>query len=195
MRDYWSYCGEIEKLDVMRFPDTGRFKGIALHHLCRGAVSQGGGIGLPTEPHCQLQFQHLDPLLKAACNLGAALTGERVPRSPEVSWYEAGRADDQGRALCVHWPKGTSAEDLHCPEREAKTTPILHQRYRNFLAQCLLQHCSLTQAPVNPFFQTCMLVFLHYQDFFKTRCAREYTSSAVDYALGGGGGRLVLYEV
>ena len=29
MRDYWSYCGEIEKLDVMRFPDSGRFKGIA----------------------------------------------------------------------------------------------------------------------------------------------------------------------
>ena len=29
VRDYWSYCGEIEKLNVMRFPDTGRFKGIA----------------------------------------------------------------------------------------------------------------------------------------------------------------------
>ncbi|EIE27417.1 RNA-binding domain-containing protein [Coccomyxa subellipsoidea C-169] len=27
--DYWSYCGEIESLDLMRFPDTGRFKGIA----------------------------------------------------------------------------------------------------------------------------------------------------------------------
>lgn len=29
MRDYWSYCGEIEDMDLMRFPDTGRFKGIA----------------------------------------------------------------------------------------------------------------------------------------------------------------------
>lgn len=29
MREYWSYCGEIESLDLMRFPDTGRFKGIA----------------------------------------------------------------------------------------------------------------------------------------------------------------------
>ena len=29
IREYWSYCGEIEDLDVMRFPDTGRFKGIA----------------------------------------------------------------------------------------------------------------------------------------------------------------------
>lgn len=28
MWDYWSYCGEIESLDMMRFPDTGRFKGI-----------------------------------------------------------------------------------------------------------------------------------------------------------------------
>ncbi|KAK9820477.1 hypothetical protein WJX72_010755 [[Myrmecia] bisecta] len=29
IREYWSYCGEIEDLDIMRFPDTGRFKGIA----------------------------------------------------------------------------------------------------------------------------------------------------------------------
>ena len=29
VREYWSYCGEIEELDLMRFPDTGRFKGIA----------------------------------------------------------------------------------------------------------------------------------------------------------------------
>ncbi|CAK0785027.1 hypothetical protein CVIRNUC_008232 [Coccomyxa viridis] len=26
--DYWGYCGDIESLDLMRFPDTGRFKGI-----------------------------------------------------------------------------------------------------------------------------------------------------------------------
>lgn len=29
MREYWSYCGEIEDMDLMRFPDTNRFKGIA----------------------------------------------------------------------------------------------------------------------------------------------------------------------
>lgn len=29
MREYWSYCGEIESLSLMRFPDTNRFKGIA----------------------------------------------------------------------------------------------------------------------------------------------------------------------
>ena len=29
VREYWSYCGEIEAVDLMRFPDTGRFKGIA----------------------------------------------------------------------------------------------------------------------------------------------------------------------
>ena len=29
MREFWSECGAIEALDVMRFPDTGRFKGIA----------------------------------------------------------------------------------------------------------------------------------------------------------------------
>ncbi|KAK9866702.1 hypothetical protein WJX84_003840 [Apatococcus fuscideae] len=29
IREYWTYCGEIEEMDLMRFPDTGRFKGIA----------------------------------------------------------------------------------------------------------------------------------------------------------------------
>ncbi len=29
MRDYWGYCGEVADLDLMRFPDTGRFRGIA----------------------------------------------------------------------------------------------------------------------------------------------------------------------
>lgn len=29
VREYWEYCGPIEALDVMVFPDTGRFKGIA----------------------------------------------------------------------------------------------------------------------------------------------------------------------
>ncbi|KAK9840037.1 hypothetical protein WJX74_002389 [Apatococcus lobatus] len=29
IREYWSYCGDIEEMDLMRFPDTGRFKGIA----------------------------------------------------------------------------------------------------------------------------------------------------------------------
>lgn len=29
MREYWSYCGEIESLDILTFPDTGRFRGIA----------------------------------------------------------------------------------------------------------------------------------------------------------------------
>ena len=26
--EYWGYCGEIESLDMMTFPDTGRFRGI-----------------------------------------------------------------------------------------------------------------------------------------------------------------------
>lgn len=29
IREYWSYCGEVESLDAMTFPDTGRFRGIA----------------------------------------------------------------------------------------------------------------------------------------------------------------------
>lgn len=28
IREYWGYCGEIESLDMMTFPDSGRFKGI-----------------------------------------------------------------------------------------------------------------------------------------------------------------------
>lgn len=26
--EYWGYCGDIESLDMMTFPDTGRFRGI-----------------------------------------------------------------------------------------------------------------------------------------------------------------------
>ena len=29
IREFWNFCGPIESLDVLRFPDTGRFKGIA----------------------------------------------------------------------------------------------------------------------------------------------------------------------
>jgi hypothetical protein len=29
VREYWGYCGEVADLDLMRFPDTGRFRGIA----------------------------------------------------------------------------------------------------------------------------------------------------------------------
>jgi nucleolin len=29
VREYWAWCGEVESLDLMRFPDTGRFRGIA----------------------------------------------------------------------------------------------------------------------------------------------------------------------
>ncbi|KAK9837126.1 hypothetical protein WJX81_004857 [Elliptochloris bilobata] len=29
VREYWSYCGDVADLDLMRFPDSGRFKGIA----------------------------------------------------------------------------------------------------------------------------------------------------------------------
>ena len=29
VQEYWEYCGPIESLDIMTFPDTGRFKGIA----------------------------------------------------------------------------------------------------------------------------------------------------------------------
>ena len=29
VREYWSWCGEIESMSLLRFPDTGRFRGIA----------------------------------------------------------------------------------------------------------------------------------------------------------------------
>jgi nucleolin len=29
VREYWSWCGEVESIDLMTFPDSGRFRGIA----------------------------------------------------------------------------------------------------------------------------------------------------------------------
>ena len=40
IREYWSFCGEIEGLDIVRFPDTGRFKVSSCRHLC--SWSDGG---------------------------------------------------------------------------------------------------------------------------------------------------------
>ena len=28
IREYWTYCGEIESMDMMSFPDTGNFNGV-----------------------------------------------------------------------------------------------------------------------------------------------------------------------
>ena len=30
VRSYWEYCGEVQDVDMMTFPDTGRFRGIAI---------------------------------------------------------------------------------------------------------------------------------------------------------------------
>lgn len=29
IKEYWEYCGEVEDVDLMTFPDTGNFRGIA----------------------------------------------------------------------------------------------------------------------------------------------------------------------
>ena len=29
IQEYWEYCGEVEEVDMMTFPDSGRFRGIA----------------------------------------------------------------------------------------------------------------------------------------------------------------------
>lgn len=42
--EYWGYCGEIESLDLMRFPDTGRFKGICF--ITFKTVSASGPLTL-----------------------------------------------------------------------------------------------------------------------------------------------------
>ena len=43
IREFWEECGAVEDLDLMRFPDTGRFKGIAFITFatvsCAGALS------------------------------------------------------------------------------------------------------------------------------------------------------------
>ena len=45
--EYWGYCGEIEALDMMTFPDTGRFRGIAFITFCTvGGRYSGRGGGL-----------------------------------------------------------------------------------------------------------------------------------------------------
>ena len=59
VRDYWSYCGEIEKLDVMRFPDTGRFKGIAFITFAEVLSLKGVGSAYRPSPTANCNFNTL----------------------------------------------------------------------------------------------------------------------------------------
>ena len=44
--EYWGYCGAIEALDLMTFPDTGRFRGIAfITFQTVGGWLRGWGLG------------------------------------------------------------------------------------------------------------------------------------------------------
>ena len=66
IREFWEECGAVEDLDLMRFPDTGRFKGIAfitfatvscagaVRAACLGAGSRCRQAGSPT-PACRMR--------------------------------------------------------------------------------------------------------------------------------------------
>ena len=45
VHEYWSYCGEIESLDCMTFPDTGRFRGIAFITFTTQVGGRVGRVG------------------------------------------------------------------------------------------------------------------------------------------------------
>ena len=45
VREFWEECGEVGEVDLMRFPDTGRFKGIAF--ITFATVSLAGA------PYCK----------------------------------------------------------------------------------------------------------------------------------------------
>ena len=66
MWEYWGYCGEIESLDLMRFPDTGRFKGICF--ITFRTVSASGPLIVEQE-FCPARPLHIESI-SAACQPG-----------------------------------------------------------------------------------------------------------------------------
>lgn len=82
IREYWSDCGEIESLDIMRFPDSGRFKGMVFITFtteeaynnaltCDGSSLDG-------------QYLRVDRC-KAKRGVGAVATPSKEPKAPEPS--------------------------------------------------------------------------------------------------------------
>lgn len=69
IKEYWSFCGEIEDLDVMRFPDTGRFKGIAFITYTTVSFSPmpASHAELTMCANCQLSASQFDLLAFAGC--------------------------------------------------------------------------------------------------------------------------------
>ncbi len=47
VHEYWSYCGEIEGMDMMTFPDTGRFRGIVFITFTTQVPSAVPELGSP----------------------------------------------------------------------------------------------------------------------------------------------------
>lgn len=47
-QEYWSYCGEIESMDLMRFPGTGNFNGTMFVTFCtEDAYQVAACLGAP----------------------------------------------------------------------------------------------------------------------------------------------------
>ena len=90
VREYWSYCGEIESLDLMRFPDTGRFKGIAFITFATVRAA-----ALPLRP---CRGPGCSPLMRTSPRACAArgLRGRAA-----VRWGESGQHADPGGTVQV----------------------------------------------------------------------------------------------
>ncbi|KAK9798166.1 hypothetical protein WJX73_004116 [Symbiochloris irregularis] len=78
VRQFWEECGPIESLDLMRFPDTQRFRGIAFITFCE---EEGYQAALQcTGEQVQNQFLRVEPCQSAGTKKSA---GSAQPSAPQ----------------------------------------------------------------------------------------------------------------
>eukprot|EP00887_Chlorella_sp_A99_P005571 scaffold1.g5571.t1 len=104
VREYWEYCGEVEGLDLMTFPDTGRFRGIAFEGFeaalqCDGMDCDGQTLKVQ---RCKWSAKERAARARAA---GAA-PASQPPRGGGGDWVDAAAPPTAAPAAAAAEPDG-----------------------------------------------------------------------------------------
>lgn len=110
VREYWEYCGAIESLDLLTFPDTGRFRGIAFVTFateegyaaaleCNGVECDGQTLKVQK---CKWSAKDRQQAARQAAAGGGAAAAAPTPRSaavPPPQQYQSVEGDGAAAAV------------------------------------------------------------------------------------------------
>jgi len=140
VRAYWEWCGEVASLDVMRFPDTGRFRGIAFVSFAtddgyRAALECDGttldGVRVKVEP-CKA------PKRGVGCGGGAPSSTAPAGPAPKTAGYNVGyvgnvafeaSADDLGALFAADGRAPPTLVRLHTDKLTGRSKGYAHVHF------------------------------------------------------------------